>query len=391
MSSQHEPSPRPARIAVDLTTFTGGGEPGGLKLFVFGFLQWIAQARGNEFSFIYFTRQSLVPEVEAFRRETDLNVCVRPEEGGPAQPNPKPGLVWAPWGVQSWRDRWPADLLYTPWGFSELSRPDVPSVNLVADTLHRDLPGFLPPDEVARRDEWFGRMLGKAAAVQCNSEFVSGQMRRHFEVPAEKLFVTHNAIQDQIVSAARERLAAPPSTPYFFYPANDWPHKNHERLLKAYAVYRRGAGGNAWDLVLTGHFTRDGELRDKISQLGIADGCRMLGYLGRAEFAPAFRDAGALVFPSLYEGFGIPVLEAMALGVPIACAGVASVPEVAGDAALFFDPYKVADIAGALARISCDAELRRKLAARGLERVATFSIEREAGRLADRFLSIARP
>jgi glycosyltransferase involved in cell wall biosynthesis len=383
-------SPGVVRVAVDLTTFSGGGGPGGLKLFVFGFLQWMAEARGSEFAFTYFTRLSLVPEVETFRRAEDWNICLGLDPGTLDPGQRRPGMVWAPGAASNWTEHWPADVLYTPWGYSEFSRPEVPSVNLVADTLHRDWPDLLPADEVARREAWFRRMLSKAAAVQCNSDFVKAQLVRHFGAPAELLFVTHNAIQHQLVSAPGRKSTGPASRPYFLYPANDWPHKNHERLFEAYASYRKEAGAGAWDLVLTGHFARGGALQDRISSHGIAENCRVLGYLDRAEFAPIFRGAGALFFPSLYEGFGIPVLEAMALGLPVACGNIASLPEVAGDCALYFDPTRTDAIARALARISGDSPLRRKLSAAGPVRAGTFSIEREAGRLADRIISVAR-
>ena len=135
------------RIAVDLTRLGRGGQNGGIKPFVFRFLQWIGTERGAEFSFIYLTRSSLVPEVEAFRRDGDIQVCVGESEGV-AAPHDKaglPGFHWAPDPGPDWTSRWPADALYAPLGVSLFRRPGLPWVSLIADTLHRDLPDMLPP------------------------------------------------------------------------------------------------------------------------------------------------------------------------------------------------------------------------------------------------------
>jgi glycosyltransferase involved in cell wall biosynthesis len=382
-------SSNPIRVAVDLTAFYGGGASGGLKPFVFRFLQWIAEARGGEFVFIYFTRSRLAAEVEGFRRAADWNICIAESDSHPPPDGSRPGFVWAPGAEANWFERWPADLLYTPWGFSAFSRPSLPSLNLVADTLHRDWPDLLPPAEVAQRELWFRQMLARADAVACISDFVRRQLQTHFAVPPEKLFVIHTAIQDRLFVEAPKSRTAPPGRPYFFYPANDWPHKNHRALLKAYADYRKRAGEGAWDLALSGHFAQADGWREQLAALGIGGRCRVLGYLDEAQFAAIFREAGALVFPSLYEGFGIPVLEAMALGVPVACSRVASLPEIAGEAALFFDPRRDGDISRSLEQIAGDADLRRHLVAEGLKRATIFSIAREAGRLADRFVALA--
>jgi glycosyltransferase involved in cell wall biosynthesis len=373
------------RVAVDLTPFAGGGISGGLKPFVLHLLQWIARERGGA-----FTRPPLLDEIEAIRRESDWHVCLGTPGDVQGDQGRKPGLAWAHDAASTWMDLWPADVLYTPWGFSDFFRPAIPSVNLVADTLHRDWPGLLSAEEVMRREQWFQRMLPLAAAVQCNSEFVARQLRTHFCAPDEKLFVIHNAIQDGLLSAVSGSPATLDGKPYFIYPANDWPHKNHERLLKAYADYRRRAGREAWDLVLTGHFARGEAWNLAMAALGIAGSCRVLGHIERPAYANLFRNASALVFPSLYEGFGIPVLEAMSLGVPVACGNLASVPEVAGKAALYFDPRRTSDITAAMDRMGRDAALRARLTAAGLERSKGFSIAREAGLLADKIISVAR-
>jgi glycosyltransferase involved in cell wall biosynthesis len=390
----------PVRVAVDLTRFGSGGQNGGVKIQTFRFLRWIAEERGRDFAFIYFTKSSLVPEVEEFRRECDFQVCLGESEGCAMPASAKAGLVASPGDPGEWTLRWPADVLYAPLGFSLMCRPGLPWVSHIVDTLHRDHPELLPPAEVAFREKWYRDSLARADAVQCISEFAKGQVERYYAPAAGKVFITYVAVQDRVLGIAQKEAAAGGRLgeaslprlprPYFFYPANDWPHKNHGRLLEAYAAYRRSAGERAWDLVLSGYFAREREIKDVIGKLGIEGACHILGHLETVDQVAVFRGAGALVFPSLYEGFGIPILEAMALGVPIACSRAGSLPEVAGKAALYFVPEDPGAITEAMGRISSDEALRKELVRLGHRRASDFSLRREAGRLADRLAALAR-
>jgi len=381
----------PTRVAVDLFRLESGGQNGGIKPFVFDFLKWMANERASKFVFLYLTRTSLVREVEAFRRDQDWQVCVGESEGcPPPSTDGRPGLVWAPDAMAGdWLGRWPADLLYAPLGLSPFRRPGLPWICLIADVLHRDRPEMLSANENAYRDRWMAEGLAGADAVQCISKFTRRQLIRHFGARPSRLFVTHYAIPDSRAPGSGTIMSGSPAErPYFFYPANDWPHKNHDALFEGYAAYRNRAGAGAWDLVLSGHCTRAEAWKERMASLGIAESCRMLGHIGPGEFSEVFRGAGALVFPSLYEGFGMPILEAMAWGVPIACSRAGSLPEVAGRAARYFDPEQPEAIARALGDIAGDKRLRRVLVAAGLRRARSFSMAREAGRLAGHFAAL---
>jgi glycosyltransferase involved in cell wall biosynthesis len=154
------------------------------------------------------------------------------------------------------------------------------------------------------------------------------------------------------------------------------PHKNLSALIAALArlpVERRPL------LVLAGYPTfYEDELRARARAAGVAEDVRFVGWLAGAEVEGLWAIARAFVFPSLYEGFGLPVLEAMARGVPVACSDASSLPEVAGDAALLFDPHDETQIASALARVLHDEELRARLRARGEARAREFTWERTA-------------
>jgi glycosyltransferase involved in cell wall biosynthesis len=149
------------------------------------------------------------------------------------------------------------------------------------------------------------------------------------------------------------------------------PHKNLLRLLDAVAAIPAERRPVA---VLTGYPTEhETELRERAAGLGITDDVRILGWVDQPELEALYRAATCLVFPSLYEGFGLPVLEAMARGLPVACSDRSSLPEVAGDAALLFDPEDVGQIAGAIERLLEDAAERERLVARGYEQAQRFT------------------
>jgi hypothetical protein len=121
-------------------------------------------------------------------------------------------------------------------------------------------------------------------------------------------------------------------------------------------------------------------LREKVRRMELEHRVQFLGYVPDQEFAALMQSALAVIFPSLYEGFGMPVLEAMACGTPVLCSNVTSLPEVAGDAALFFDPRRPVEIANAIERIVGDPALAKDLARRGYRRVAAFSDPTEMAR-----------
>jgi hypothetical protein len=157
------------------------------------------------------------------------------------------------------------------------------------------------------------------------------------------------------------------------YPANFWRHKNHEMLLAAFGMHRARHPESAMKLVLTGApSARRDDLMDAARRMGLADWVSFPGHLPEAEFAGLLAGATAMIFPSLYEGFGMPVLEAMAAGVPVLASNLTSVPEIAGGAALLFDPRRPSEIADAIARIEGEPALRAELIAKGRERVRNF-------------------
>src|SRR3954469_10133356 len=152
------------------------------------------------------------------------------------------------------------------------------------------------------------------------------------------------------------------------------PHKNLERLIDAVAAIDRPVV-----LVVPGYATRwEDELAKHVRRRGMDQRVRFLGWLGEGELEGFYDAATCLAFPSLAEGFGLPVLEAMARGLPVACSDATSLPEVAGEAAVYFDPLDVPAMTGAIERLLVDTDLRERLAVAGRKQAARFTWERTA-------------
>jgi glycosyltransferase involved in cell wall biosynthesis len=167
------------------------------------------------------------------------------------------------------------------------------------------------------------------------------------------------------------------------------PRKNHERLFAAYAAWLRETGGDM-PLVLAGG---KGWLMDDVARtvrsLGIAERLVFTGYVSDAELAWLYASCHAFLYPSLFEGFGLPVLEAMSLGAAVVCSDATSLPEVAGDAAVLVDPLDVGGLCRAMAAVTDDAALREGLRRRSLKRAGLFSWERTASVVAGAYARVA--
>jgi glycosyltransferase involved in cell wall biosynthesis len=156
---------------------------------------------------------------------------------------------------------------------------------------------------------------------------------------------------------------------FFFYPAAAWPHKNHRRLIQAFLM----AGIAESQLLLSGGGQPESSLPKFIADLNASARVRLLGRISTEDLSGLYHLATALVFPSEFEAWSIPIMEAMACGCPVASSSVTSLPQQLGDAGLLFDPTDVPAIAGILRRLAGDESLRHTLAQRGHARVLEFS------------------
>lgn len=385
---------RSIRIGVDLLRMLPGGANGGVKPLVFSFLAEIGRQRGSTFNFVIFAEPALRNELTPVLRPGDYLVHAGGERYSIFR---RDAAGWKESGSFPRTDviskRTQLDVLYAPFGDSALLAPGLPCVSFIVDLLHRDLPAALPIEEVNFRHDWFSRVATAATFFQCNSDYVRDRFVEHYGVHPSRCFRAYNVVQNRLPAPTPAMLvpAGTPETPFFFYPANFWPHKNHETLLVAYRQYAHAAGSRAWPLVFTGQPDARMKLLEEIRDgLGLGSSVHFLGHVDDAAFVALWSRAGALVFPSLHEGFGIPLLEAMRFGVPILAANGTSLAEVGGDACLFVDPTNPRQIADALRRLAIREGLREDLVARGHARLGAFSLSLEAGRLAHFLEAAAR-
>jgi glycosyltransferase involved in cell wall biosynthesis len=240
-----------------------------------------------------------------------------------------------------------------------LPRTDAPAAVTLHDLQHHFLPENFSRAERAYRAVVYDRAARRAQVVVTPTEYVAGTVVERLDVPRVRVrALAHGLDHERFRPAERTR------EPFLLYPANRWPHKNHGRLFEALALVRRERP--QLRLVLTGS-RHEGK--------PAPDGVDVRGRVSPDELVELYRTAATLVFPSLYEGFGAPPLEAMACGCPVAASNVTAVPEVCGEAARLFDPLSPEAIAEAVEDVLGNPEPWR---ARGLERARGFSWERTA-------------
>ena len=263
-----------------------------------------------------------------------------------------------------------------------------PTVVTIHDCIHLRFPQDLPN----RLAPYYVRIVMRMAARRARrvltvSQASKDDILRFLDIPASKVEVIYNALDDRLAieptdedfARVRERFQL--NSPFFLYSGNVKPHKNIDRLIEAFAILRsRGINPTAKLLVLGDQISRYPNLRRMVHRFQLHQHVRFLGFVPDATLAALYRMADLFVFPSLYEGFGLPPLEAMAAGTPVITSNVSSLPEVVGDAALLIDPTNAGAIADAMARVLSDPALRAQLIARGHERVKMFSWERSVAR-----------
>ena len=169
--------------------------------------------------------------------------------------------------------------------------------------------------------------------------------------------------------------------PFILYAGNIKPHKNLERLIEAFHIIRKGELEFVKLLIIGDEISKYAALRRTVHRYKLHKHVRFFGFVPDATLAILYRLARVFVFPSLYEGFGLPPLEAMASGTPVITSNVSSLPEVAGDAAMLIDPYQTDAIAGAMRRVLMDDRLRDDMRERGLARAREFSWGRSVRRV----------
>ena len=332
-------------------------------------------------------------------------LCGQTDLGVAAQLGPNFRSVLEPSPNYSIREQ-----IHVPWVLRR-ERPDVyhaphyvlpagvrcPSVVTIHDCIHLMFPQYLPNRlayAYARAQMWAA--VRRSDCILTVSEASKRDILHLFNVPPEKIVVVYNAIDshfavtpsEEAVARVRERYQL--NHQFVLYVGNIKPHKNLVRLIEAFDELRRNGFEHVKLLIIGDEISKLPSLRRAVHHYKLHKQVRFLGYLSDDQLAILYRLASVFVFPSLYEGFGLPPLEAMASGTPVVTSNVSSLPEVVGDAAVLVNPYDVDAIVDGLRRVLNDPALAAEMRRKGIERAREFSWERSVAKTWGVYQQVAR-
>ncbi len=260
-----------------------------------------------------------------------------------------------------------------------------PVVVTIYDLAFKRFPEFIEPRNLKYLESFVPASLDRADRIIAISKFTQNELTSLFDIPAGKIRVVYGGIddifrrpvtEDELIRA-RYRFNLPRK---YILTVGTWePRKNLVRLLEAWKILRSQGTIGDFKLVMVGmKGWLYGEIEQKFRNLAGRRGVRSIGYIPRTSLPALYRGAEAFIFPSLYEGQGFPPLEAMACGVPVASSRAASLPEVLGDAVLYFDPANPREIAEAISGLLKNPEKSARLGEAGRKQAAGFTWERTA-------------
>ena len=259
-----------------------------------------------------------------------------------------------------------------------------PAVFQPWDLQHLHYPEFFSKSDFAWREKSYRAFCNQARFVCVQSEWTRNDFITRYNIPADKMavipwgsvFDAFRFPSDEEIQDAIGRYALP--SQFFFYPAVTWPHKNHEIVLRALDILKRESG-IAPHVCFTGLSTDHRSSLDKLAQnLGITEQIHFLGYVTATQLQGIFKTATAMLFPSKFEGFGLPILEAFHARLPVLSSNASTLPEVARDGALYFDPDSPAQLAGLMKTILDSPKLRLDLMDKGTLVLSRNSMEQTA-------------
>jgi glycosyltransferase involved in cell wall biosynthesis len=391
----------PLRICVDARL--GAGRFGGVEQVVIGLASAFSRLDDGDEEYLFLTH----PEHDEWIREylggpcrplhprrSYLNRRSRAIARGVAERVPGLGVRFAVRSSDGTIERAGAEVVHFP--FQDAFTTEVPSIYQPHDLQHLHLPELFSGWDRDRREAIYRTHCERAELVVAMTSWGRRDFIDSYGLPPEKVAVVpggsvlrdYPAPSTEDLERVRSRLSLPDA--FLLYPAQTWPHKNHERLLEALARIRDEHGVTI-PLVCPGKQTRHyRQIRRAIERLGLSATTSFPGFVSSRELRGLYELATALVFPSRFEGWGLPICEAFDAGLPVASSTATGLPDVVGDAGLLFDPEDVPEMAERLQRLWEDAELRSSLRERGRRRAAEFSFDHAARLFRAHYRQVAR-
>ena len=402
------------RIIVDLTPVRPGGENGGAKPLALDLIRRLSRDVAPQVEFILFTSSDVHEELAWLDRPNVSRMCVNqvavtPAPAAAAPPAPPKSLpkrftkrvaeilervlpvpiyrqiyrlyhrqVKAP-AIHNLVRSLKADLVFCPFTGIHYFAPEIPVVVIVHDLQHLYYPEFFSPEQRYHTHRNLLQVCQVAARIVCVSDYTRQTVLEWGKVEPDRLLTIPSTIFTPLSIQPAEKVAGTlaryqlTAGEYLFYPANFWAHKNHALLLTAFNLYCHKHPASLLRLVFTGAPGQRMQLLQKAVQaMNLAEKVIFAGFVEANSLAGLFQGSLAVIFPSLFEGFGAPVLEGMFFQKPVLCSSTTSLPELGGDAVLYFDPRRPEEIIQAIEEIATDPELARELSSKGPPRAAQF-------------------
>jgi glycosyltransferase involved in cell wall biosynthesis len=274
------------------------------------------------------------------------------------------------------------DLVHFPTQVGYITQ--LPTVYQPWDLQHLHYPEFFSASDVSTRERVYRALCGQARYVCVQTEWCKKDIVDKYNVDPRKIIVipwgsvldAHEPPSESVVQAAIKKFELPEE--FFFYPAATWPHKNHSLILRALQKMKN-EDGRTVHVYCTGMSTPyRGELNALAQELGVRKQFHYLGFVAPEELQAVFAAATAMIFASKFEGFGLPILEAFSARLPVLCARATVLPEVAGDAALYFDPDAPRQLVDGMQLLLDNAQLRQDLIEKGKMVLSRYSMKNTA-------------
>jgi glycosyltransferase involved in cell wall biosynthesis len=379
----------PLRIGIDARL--GTGRFGGVEQVVIGIAAGLSKLGDGDEEYLFLARSWQDAWLRPYMRgpcrllpsrRGRMNWLARAAVRGLAERVPRVGVRHSIRPSDGTVERARVDVMHLP--VQDAFITEVPSIYQPHDLLHLHHPELFSRWQRERRERIYRTHCEQAEMVVAMTTWGKRDLMEHLGLPDEKVHVVpwgsvlweYPAPSSPDLDHLRERLFLPDR--FLLYPAQTWPHKNHEGLLEALALIK-GRERLTVPLVCPGRKTRHFDrISERVKELGLEATTRFPGFISPVELRGLYELATALVFPSRFEGWGLPVCEAFSAALPTASSSTTSLPGLIGEAGLLFDPDDPEQIAECVLRLWRDPVLRETLSERGRERGALFSFDRTA-------------
>jgi len=317
-----------------------------------------------------------------FNQEYIFAENITPVVIGPPTRHPVLWYLWFEYQIPRVLKKYNADLFLSPDGFLSL-QTKVPQLAVIHDINFVHRPADLPWLKAKYYNYYFKKFAKVAKRIATVSFYSKEDITRSFKVDYDKIDVVYDGINQIFKPTSEEEQAAvrekyTSGNPYFLFVGALHPRKNVSGLLRAFDAFKSVNGNKTKLVIVGGEMHKTGEIFETYDNMRFKNDVVFTGRVSTSELHQIFGAAMTLTFVPFFEGFGIPVVEAMSSGVPVICSNTTSIPEVGGSAVLYADPCKIEQITQAMIKIAEDAELRKELIEKGFEQKKKFSWEETA-------------